>query len=212
MPCVVTHYSIRMFASLRHALHALGPYVRDPSQLRSGRETEALLGLRPREALANWLVCVASNEAISGPYTFTSDPLGGDGVILDETTRDTFPTEHVAVILPPGVPDPDGQAGELIVTKIEAKNNRGASYCRGKVLIVFMETPAGTYYPNHIARALPEPFHFDQAWLVGLQRVESDGTYVYAVTWLQIGPFPNAPTFLVRVAPTFDDWAIEQFQ
>ncbi len=66
---------------------------------------------------------------------------------------------------------------ESLSARIVAKNDRGPSYCTGKVLIVFMDTPAGTYFPNRIARGLPNPLHFDQVWLVGLQEVKADGTY-----------------------------------
>jgi hypothetical protein len=50
--------------------------------------------MRPREVLANLLICAIANfESEPDRFTFvgTDDPIGGDGVIEDTQTEDTFP-------------------------------------------------------------------------------------------------------------------------
>jgi hypothetical protein len=74
--------------------------------------------MRSREVLANWLVCVAANAATEGELTFCSDPTGGDGIIRDVKTGETWPTEHVMV---PGEP---GDAETLILDKVKPEFNR----------------------------------------------------------------------------------------
>lgn len=212
MPDLVTHHRVTRLVSLQRALQELKPFIQDPRYLRSGRGIRNFGGMRPREFLANWLICAASNGDADGPYSFTSDPTGGDGIIVDEATGDTFCTEHVAVILPPDAPDPVGQAESLILKQIEDKNALGAEYASGKTLIVFNETPAGPWLPNRLTRALPRNLHFDAVWVVGLQSADADGSYVYGVTWLRLGPFFDAPTFTVRVTPDFGSWRVERRQ
>ena len=206
------HYPVKRLVSLQRALQELQPFVQDRRYLRSGRGIRNFGDMRPREFLANWLVCAVSTDHGDSHYSFTTDPLGGDGIIRDDATGETFRTEHVAVLLPPNAPTPVGQAENLILDRITEKNARGPTYASGQTLIVFMEEPAGPWLPNRVTRSLPAPLHYDAVWVVGLQSVEADGTYVYGVTWLQLGPYIDAPTFLVRVAPTFTSWAIERLQ
>lgn len=206
----MSNYAVTRLVSLQRGLQELKPFVKDDARyLRVGRGIRNFGRMLPREFLGNWLVCAASSGDVTGPYTFTSDPMGGDGIILDESTGDTFPTEHVSVILPPDAPDPDGQAEQLILAAIEQKNNAAYS---GKTLIVFNETPAGSWLPNTVTRALPPDLHVAVVWVVGLQFVDADGTYVYGVTLLHLGPYIDAPTFLVRVAPDFGSWRVERLQ
>jgi hypothetical protein len=106
----------------------------------------------------------------------------------------------------------EGRAESLILEQIEAENALGHEYCSGKTLIVFNETPAGPWLPNRVTRALPANLHFDAVWVVGLQAIDPDGSYVYGVTWLRLGPYFDAPTFTVRVAPDFTSWRVERLQ
>ena len=212
MPSIVTNHRVTRLVSLRRALLELRPFVEDSRYLRNGRGFRNFGRMLPREFLGNWLICAAANGNAVGPYTFTSDPMGGDGVVLNEGTGDTFLTEHVAVILPPNAPDQMENAQDLILQRIREKNAEGAEYASGKTLVVFNETPAGPWLPNQVTRALPEPLHFDAVWVVGLQRVEPDGTYVYGVCLLELGRYIDAPTFLIHIAPSFDSWRVEQQQ
>jgi hypothetical protein len=158
-------------------------------------------GLRPRELLTNWLVCVAFNDECESPerLTFTSDPTGGDGILLDTQTKETFATEHVIVPAAPKGKTVDGEA--LILKAIQAKNKKGGpAYASGKTLFVFLNAGAGAWSPNSVTKQLPDPLHFSVVWVVGLHRVESE--YIYGVT--QIGlerrqcadvPYPHRQQF-----------------
>lgn len=91
-------FSVTMFKSVAVALKKLEPFVRNGQHLQTGRGFKRFGDMRSREALANWLLCAAVNHfAKSDRLTFTSDPIGGDGIILDTATHETWPTEHVYV-------------------------------------------------------------------------------------------------------------------
>jgi len=103
----------------------------------------------------------------------------------------------------------DGEA--LILKAIEHKRSKGgAAYAAGKTLIVFLEAGAGIWFPNKVARQLPNPLLFTVAWVVGLHGVES-GEYVYNVTCLDISD-GVAPAVRVRVGTDFDSWTVNRIQ
>ena len=174
---------------------------------KTGRPLKRFGGLRPRELLANWLVCVVANAARNTDrFTVTSDPLlNGDGIIYDTEAERPHPTEHVVV---PRIRSAVTQdAGTLILEKIAQKQARGADYASGKTLIVFSLAGAGNWCPNRVARQLPSPLHFAAVWVVNLQGVVELGKYVYAVTHLDLSE-GNAPIWLVRIDEDFNNWEI----
>jgi hypothetical protein len=92
-------YRTIRFTDLKAALKEIEQFVRDPQHLQTGKPVKQFGNLRPRELLTNWLMCAACNyECGSDRLTFTSDPTGGDGILLDTQANETFTTEHV--ILP----------------------------------------------------------------------------------------------------------------
>jgi hypothetical protein len=119
----VVKYNVTRFKSLAVALKELEPFVRNGQHLTSGKPFVKFGGMRSREMLANWLLCVATNWADGCNLSFTSDPIDGDGIILDLTTGDDYPTEHVMV------PRFSGERGEeaesLILHSIEKKRKKG---------------------------------------------------------------------------------------
>ena len=135
-------YPVRQFKSLAVALKEIEPFIRNGEHLQTGKPFSIFDGRRSREILANWLVCVATNAATEGRLTFCSDPIGGDGIICDIATGETWPTEHVMVRrLRPGQPD---DAESLILKAIDQKRNKGgAAYATGKTLIVFLDARGG---------------------------------------------------------------------
>ena len=137
--------------------------------------------------------------------TFTSDPLGGDGIIHDDTTGRTWPTEHVLVPRARG-----GEAADvetLILNAIRSKRDKGGpAYATGKTLVVFLNAGGGEWLPNRVARKLPEPLYFEAVWVVALQGVDAD-EYVYAVTRLDLSQ-GNAPAWHVRIGRDFDSWEV----
>jgi hypothetical protein len=202
-------YPVTQFKSLDAALKEIEPFVRSGQHLQTGKPFEKFRGMRSREILANWLVCVATNAATEGKLTFCSDPIGGDGIICDSATGETWPTEHVMV--------PRLRAGQtedaetLILKAIDQKRDKGGvAYAAGKTLIVFLDAGAGTWFPNRVARRLPDPLHFAAVWVVGLQGVEA-GKYVYGVTNLDLTE-GNAPTLLVRINEDFGAWEVTRTQ
>src|SRR5438874_12621174 len=59
-------YQITKFKSLKVALKEIEPYVRDGKHLESGKPFKRFGGMRSREVLANWLLCVVANHAFGG--------------------------------------------------------------------------------------------------------------------------------------------------
>lgn len=104
-----------------------------------------------------------------------------------------------------------GDAETLILDKVNQKRAKGGvAYAAGKTLIVFLEAGAGVWYPNRVAKRLPDPLLFATVWVVGLQDVE-DGEYVYGVTNLDLSA-GNVPTLLVRVSRDFGSWQVTRLQ
>lgn len=169
--------------------------------------------MRPREAIGNWLICAVLSSEREQPLCFTSDPLGGDGIIYDEVAARPYPTEHVYV--PPLRPGQTGDIHELILKAVRAKETRGAPYAAGKMLVVFLDVGLGEWSPTVAARRLP-PGHFVNVWVVDLQPFNDQGEYTYAVTCLRTGTDidgrMNAPTWRVRIDKSFDSWQVERVQ
>jgi hypothetical protein len=97
-------YPVKLFKSLAIALKEIELFVRNGMHLRTGAPFDNFREMRSREALANWLLCAVFNSE-SQPdrlkIASTSDPLGGDGVLVDTMTDETWPTEHVMALVPP---------------------------------------------------------------------------------------------------------------
>ncbi len=134
-------YLVRRFKNLELALKELEPFIKKGFPLHTGKPFNNFGRMRPREALANWLLCVTGNAADNRQLTFSTDPTGGDGIICDTESDETWPTEHVMV---PQLPRDDARnAEEKILAAIEQKRAKGgAAYAAGKTLIVFLEEMA----------------------------------------------------------------------
>lgn len=204
-------YQVEAFKSLLIALKEIEPFIRNAEHLQSGKAFKKFGGMRSREVLANWLLCVAVGAVYGRELTFTSDPVGGDGIIRDAATGDAWPTEHVMV--PRLHAEEGGDAQALILKAIEQKQRKGgAPYAGGKTLVVFMEAgpKAGVWFPNKVTLDIPQPLLFAAVWLVGLHEVVA-GEYVYNVVCLDTSD-GNAPFLRVHVAATFDAWEVTRVQ
>ena len=85
--------------------------------------------MRSRELLANWLICIVKNSEVGAErLTFTSDPTGGDGIIYDTETEDSWLTEHVMVPREREGETSDSKA--LILKAIKHKQNKGGRRLR----------------------------------------------------------------------------------
>jgi hypothetical protein len=201
-------YPTKQFKNLTVALKELEPFIRDSNHLESGKPFKSFGLMRSREVLANWLLCVVMNAERAGRFTFHSDPVDGDGIIRDEATGETWPTEHVMV---PRLAGQSGNAEALILDAIDQKRAKGGSaYAKGKTLVVLLHANAGMWFPNKVARRLPRPLHFGAMWVVGLQGV-IEGEYIYGVANLHVDE-GDAPTFHVRVSKNFDAWRVTRVQ
>ena len=203
-------YHITRFKNLKVCLKELEPFIRNGEHLQTGKPFKRFGGLRSRELLANWLLCVVANSANQDDdLTFTSDPLGGDGIICNTVSGSTWPTEHVLVPRFRGKEAED--AGVLVLKAIERKQKKGgAAYASGKTLVVFLYAAAGKWCPNTVAKHLPETLYFEAVWVVGLQSVEAGG-YVYGVTLLDLSR-GDVPIWFVRIGKDFDAWEVEPVQ
>lgn len=200
-------YQVKRFKSASIALKELEPFVRNGFHLQSGKPFAKLGGMRSREAWANWLACAAINAwAGSDRLTFTSDPIGGDGIIFDQATGETWPTEHVMVTRR----DAGRSVESLILERVRQKRNKGgAAYAQGKTLMVLLDVIGEPWFPTEVAKALPRPLWFEAVWVIGLDNAENG--YVYNVTRLDTR-MGQAPVWRVHVAPGFDAWDVAPIQ
>jgi hypothetical protein len=204
-------YPIIQFNSLGVALREIEPFVRNGQHLLTGKRFRKMGGMSSREILVNWLICVAINEADSRSLTFASDPLGGDGLIIDSATGDAVAqTEHVMVTSPRSREEADLKT--LILRAVQQKRDKGEAYASGKTLVVFLNADVANrmWHPNEVARQLPDTLYFKAVWVVGLEMVDSR-EYVYNVVHLDISE-GDAPVIRVRIAEDFASWIATRVQ
>jgi hypothetical protein len=202
-------YHVRQFKSMELALKELEQFVKNPALLQTGRPLKQLGDMLPREAFANWLLCATANAIDKRQLVFSNDPTGGDGIIREAATSELFPIEHT-MVSPFNLRD-GADAQTLILEAIQKKQTLGKSYGSGKTLVVLIEADAGEWFPNRVARALPNPLHFATVWVLGFLKKGADGQYIYGVTHLDMSG-GDAPTFLVRIGKDFDSWEVEGVQ
>ena len=211
-------YSVRKLRNLRLALKEAEPAFRNvlvnrSPILESGRPYRNFGRMLPRELAANWLIAAAlDHSANSNRFHIMSDPADGDGLIFDTVTEQALWTEHVIVI--------NRTRGDVgchgpqvnILERVSEKNNRGRVYGQTRHLIVFLYRSGNPeqWWPNRLARSLPQPLHFEMVWLVCFQRFDG-ADRIYGVTCLDVSQ-GHAPIWLVRIDSTFDRWAICDYQ
>lgn len=89
---------VTKFKSMEVALKELAPHFNGRS-IKSGKPFKRFGDMRPREAIANWLICAALNRTYGRDrMEFTSDPTGSDGLMCDTVTGEVVPTEHVIAL------------------------------------------------------------------------------------------------------------------
>ncbi len=117
-------FNVTHFKSPQIALKELEPFVRDGRHLYTGKPLKRFGGLRSRELLANWLICAVLNAGNPrSPFTFTTDPQGGDGILYDRESATGWPTEHVVV--PKPAPGDVRDITAFIVATVAAKQVEG---------------------------------------------------------------------------------------
>lgn len=203
---------IKRFKSMGAALQYLAPFIREPyaKLLRTGRPLADFGGMLPRELLGNWLVCVTANkDQPDRPLYFTTDPTGGDGVVIDEKNEIAYHFEHVFAPQPATGEILSGD--ELVKAAVAQKQRKGGrAYAAGKNLVVLLDK-ADSLCPTETARTLPQ-HDFAGVWVIAQVDLVLD-EYAFAVTRL----FPmegheQAPTFWVRINQKFDTWGVARAQ
>lgn len=202
-------YKVIRFKTLKIALQELQPFILNGEHITTGRPFDNFGRLRSRELLANWLLCVVANAAVGiDCFTFTSDPLGGDGIIYNTSTEESWQTEHVMVT---GVSRKALAIEDRILSAVTLKQEKGGrSYAKGKTLIVMLNSGAAKWEPNKIADKLPQELYFDAVWVVGLQEIK-DANYIYNVSRLDRSR-GNAPVWRVQIGRDFEHWIVSAIQ
>lgn len=199
----------KTFKSPELALKELERFIRSPKHLYSGRRFKTFHGMLPRELLVNWLLCAVMNSMGGWEVVLSSDPSGGDGIIIDAVTGKWWETEHV--MTPPPSKLPVGEdIHSLILNAINHKRKKGITYARGKTLVVFIGGGGGgSWFPRRIAREQPKPLLFSGLWVVGLVTVEG-GEYTYGVSCFDESAAGGVTVFLVSISKNFETWTVRQ--
>lgn len=205
-------YKVTRFKNLTVALKEIEPFVRDGKHLLTGKPFLQFGNMRSREVLGNWLMCAVINaQSGKDSHTFTSDPQGSDGIILDTETGDTWPTEHVMVGKAYNSKEKNLSIEDRIIFAFTKKLRKGGeTYASGKQLVILLNADGGPWSPRKVAKGLPTCLSFADVWVVGLLTSE-DEKYVYSVS--QLGTFDrDAPTWKVCIASDFCSWTVSCLQ
>jgi hypothetical protein len=84
------------------------------------------------------------------------------------------------------------------------------AYASGKTLVVFLNAGGGKWFPNKVAKQLPETLDFEAVWVVGRHGGDAD-EYTYNVTRLDLSR-GNAPAWMVRIGKDFNTWEVVPIQ
>ena len=141
-------------------------------------------------------------------FTFSDDPTGGDGVLIDKETGTTYLTEHVYI------PSPEYRkttesVEDLMIDAVRHKARKGKAYAEGKFLVIFSDT-IGRWFPNRVGRSIEGIHDFVSAFAVGLESGYDSG-YVYWATRFFTAPY-KCPTFRVHISSDFSQWHVERVQ
>jgi len=198
--------AVTKIRDLKIVLKDLERHVKAPDQLRKGREFRNF-ALRPREVLANWLICAVGNfEEGDERLTICTDPSGGDGLIFNQKNGKYMSTEHV--LIPTQKPAPGG-IEQLIYAASEHKAKKGAHYASGKDLVILSEA-MGLWHPNRAARGILRKHGFDSVWVVHLEEGNDCG-YTYCVSLLDVSK-GDAPAWKVLIESDFASWKVQRIQ
>jgi hypothetical protein len=190
---------IKQIRDFKVFLKDMEPMVKDPKFLLNGREIPNF-SLIPREAWANWLLCVVLQKIHSESTTFAEDKIG-DGIILDKKTGTWIATEHVSALENP-LSNKSLLKGEArVIEAINHKIKRGHEYAKNKNLIVFFDG-AGIFYRNKVRENIKGRHNFNLVYGIGLLV-----PYDYAVTEFHDS---YSRTFKVEINDNFTDWKISE--
>jgi len=194
-----------LIKDLKIALKDFEMMVKDPRHLWNGRDIKNF-NLRPREAWANWLVCVVLCKVHKRIITFMEDDVG-DGFIVDRERQIVVPTEHVAALdIPKGRRLANGE--QRIINAINLKIDRGPEYAQNKLLVVFFDG-AGKFFRSKIRESIFGRHNFEAVFCVGLLDSTKHG-YSYLVTEFRNSFGKQSMTHKVEINGDFTDWQVTQ--
>lgn len=194
-----------MIKDMKIALKDFEPMVKDPKHLWDGRGIKNF-SLRPREAWANWLICVVLRKMHKRDITFMEGGKG-DGSIVDKEKRIVVPTEHVSALnIPKSEKLPSGE--KRVIDAINLKISKGSGYAQGKLLVVFFDG-AGKFFRNKIRESIFGRHNFEAVFCVGLLD-SSEGGYSYSVTEFRDSFRNQSVTHKVEINGDFTDWKVSQ--
>lgn len=184
-------------------LKDIEPIIRDPAKLLCGREVTNF-PMRPREAVALFLLCAVFNEISDEVWYVTTDPQYGDGSLAfkrDGTYYAGFLTEQTSVT--------NFQPGDItnrIIDVVKSKENKGLEYGKSRNLVVFLDK-AGEIDHRRIQEYLRNSSVFQSYWLIGLIDAEN-GQYKYFVSALKSNQ-DRLFAYEVKTTPSFDAWKVK---
>lgn len=196
----MSQQQIKQIKDFKIALKDMEPWVKNPQFLHNGSRIKNF-SLLPREAWANWLLCVVLRNIHGEDITFAESPIG-DGIIVNKKMKMGIVVEHVAAMdFPSSKPLPKGEG--RIIQAINHKIARGSEYAKNKYLVVFFDG-AGEVYRNKVREAINGKHNFKGIYAIGLLRIDEKG-YAYSVTEFHE---KFSTTFKVQINPEFTDWSI----
>lgn len=196
---------LKLIKDFKIALKDLELVVKNPAHLWNGRDLQNF-SLRPREAWANWLICVVLRHMHKRDITFMEDDKG-DGFIVDKERIIIVPTEHVSALnIPRGKELPSGE--QRVIDAIDLKIAKGSEYAKNKLLVVFFDG-AGEFYRNKIRENIFGRHGFEAVFCVGLLDSDENG-YSYSVTEYRDSFKDQSVTHKVEINGDFTAWKIFQ--
>lgn len=191
----------KLIKDFKMALKDLEPAVKQLKPLLNGRDMKNF-SLRPREAWANWLLCVVLRKVHeTDDITFGEDN-DTDGILLDKKTGQWLLAEHVSALdVPSKKPIPKGE--ERIIQAINLKIKEGPDYAKNKILVVFFDG-AGEWRRNKVRESINGRHNFMNIFGIGLVKSGQDG-YVYTVTEFHE---KFSISHKVEINGSFTDWIV----
>lgn len=178
------------------------PILETPGSLKSARELKNI-GLRPRELVGLFLICVVGRHISKQDWTISSDPDRGDGVIICNDKRregEGFAVEQVYI------PSFSTESlTEAAISAISEKSSKGKEYGKKRHLVVFCDKHDRLDYTK-IKENIASNDIFTSYWIVGKY---SQKDFVYLVITLKATSDPPR-AYAVRISRDFRSWGVEE--
>ena len=199
-------HKVTAIRDLKSLLNDIVPFIKDPRFLYKGREVSNFRQ-RPREILANWLICTTGNyEEGRDEWTFSIDPTGGDGIIVRRSTGVGWPTEHVFIPAPKALQNESVE--DLIISAVKHKHQKGEAYARGKQLVIFADVKGGPWRPNRAGKRIEGQHDFESVWAVGLEHANGNEYLYWVVRFNEL----HSDAWGVSLDINTIEWSVERIQ